>query len=146
MLHFEVYESIACIASPKAAADNQAAAFGDAIQAIDSYTSKCSMNMKEMNGVQRRTIAVDDATYRQLHDTWYAVIEEVGILSARITDAGYFYDLARTDALTTELEPYRAKICSASDEALTHGFEVAAKAVNKSLANGFAAQTWSQLE
>jgi len=124
------------------AADNQAATFGDAIQAIDSYTSKCSMNMKEMNGVQRRTIAVDDATYRQLHDTWYAVIEEVGILSARIADAGYFYDLARTDALTTDLEPNRAEICSGS----AAGKEVAAKAVNKSLATGFAAQTWSQLE
>merc|ERR1719172_560490 len=63
------------------AAQNQAAAFADAVEAIDGYTTKCSLDLKSMNEVHHRTLKVDDATYKQLHETWYSVVEELGVLT-----------------------------------------------------------------
>merc|ERR1719473_175707 len=53
------------------------------------------MNLAEMNNVHVRTEHVDQAAYRQLLDTWYAVVEELGVMAARMDDVGALYELTR---------------------------------------------------
>merc|ERR1719201_416369 len=94
------------------AAENQAVAFGDALKAMDDYTSKCALDIKDLNEVHRRTLRVDDAAYEQLHETWYAVIEELGVLTSRMDDNRAFHQLIKFDYDSVDLSAHRSEICA----------------------------------
>jgi len=120
------------------AAENQASAFGDAVNAIDGYTSKCSLGLREMNEVHYRMEKVDEAAYEQLHNTWYAVIEELGMLAARMKDGDAFSILLQADAKSAaDTEEHRSQICA--------GGMQSRKLLLKAMNDGFATQTWNQL-
>merc|ERR1719181_2046219 len=126
------------------AAENQASAFGEAVEAIDGYTTKCSLNLAEMNNVHVRTEHVDEAAYKQLLDTWYAVVEEVGVMASRMDDVGALYELTRFDARSADahLESHRTDVCSGTASSK----QLVTDAVVKTLKGGFADQIWKQLE
>jgi len=126
------------------AAENQASAFGEAVEALDGYTTKCSLNLAEMNNVHVRTEHVDEAAYKQLLDTWYAVVEEVGVMASRMNDVDALYELARFDARAADahLEPHRANICNSK----TSSEQLVDDTVKMAMQGGFTDQIWKQLE
>jgi len=124
------------------AAQNQAVAFGDALKAIDDYTSKCALDIKDLNEVHRRTLRVDDAAYQQLHETWYAVIEELGVLTSRINDNRAFLQLLRFDYDNMDLSAHRSEICSDSAESK----KALDDRIFQAMKDSFTHQTWQQLQ
>jgi len=124
------------------AADNQAAAFGDAVSAIDGYTSKCSVDFHELSPVRLRLEHADDLATTQLHDTWYSVEEELGLLVSKIADRRAFHQLVHWDAASVDLDANRSAICVGGSRAK----EVVLGALLTSLRKGLAAQTWMQLQ
>jgi len=124
------------------AADGQAAAFGEAVDVLDGYTSKCSATFSDLSKVQTRAIQADRAANSQLHDTWHAVEHELGLVSAKISDSHAFLELGRLDAVSADLEANRSKICGVGEAAN----QAAVLAVERSLQGGLAHQTWLQLQ
>merc|ERR1719502_1099090 len=99
------------------AADVQGNAFGDALRALDDYTTKCANGLRDMNKVHHRAQLADDAAYNQLRETWYAVIEELGVIASRMTDTSALYELSRFDirSADAEMKANRSTICSGTE-------------------------------
>jgi hypothetical protein len=69
------------------------------------------------------------------------VEHEFGLLVARISDSNGFVQLTRLDAKSADLDTNHSAICSQGDQAL----EIAMLAINPSLQQGYAMQTWRQV-
>jgi hypothetical protein len=126
------------------AADNQAVAFGNAVKALDDYTSKCTASFEQLNLAQLSAIKADDAASKQLRETWYAVVEELGLLAARISDTHAFVDLGRLDARLVNLDAHQAQICKEPNDNSTK--QMVSEAVGTAMEQGLTHQTWVQFE
>jgi hypothetical protein len=83
----------------------------------------------------------DNAAHAQLQDSWNSVEHEFGLLVARISDSNGFVQLARLDAKSADLDTNHSAICSQGG----HASEIAMLAINRSLQQGYAMQTWRQV-
>jgi len=62
------------------AADDQAAAFGDAVVVLNDYTSKCTADINDLNRAQSRAAHADAIAKNQLQDTWHSIEPQLGYL------------------------------------------------------------------
>jgi len=77
----------------------------------------------------------------QLQETWHSVEHELGLLVAKMADSNGFVQLARLDAASADFKTNWTTICSEGIKAK----EAVLLAVDQSLSQGFAKQTWTQL-
>jgi len=124
------------------AADSQAAALGNAMALLDDYTSKCTTDMPHLKRAYAQVERADVMANTRLHDTWYHMVQEIGLLAAIIVDTRAFFNLGLLDATAGNLEANRSVICGGDSKAEKAALEI----VDKSLEGGLAYQTWTQFQ
>lgn len=112
-----------------------------AMTALDDYTTKCSAVFADIGHAHARVLQAGKAAGAQLHNTWHAVENEVGLLAARIADSHGFVHLAGLDAASADFTTNRTAMCKQD----AHGKEAALIAVDHALSQGVFTQTWKQL-
>jgi len=122
------------------AAETQLATLGKALQTMDDYTSKCTKNMHDLKQAHALAARADETALAQLRNTWLVVEQEGAMMAARMADGHGFLRLGRSDVLTAELHSNRSVLCVGGSGAI----DVIDMAVEQSLKNGLALQTWTQ--
>jgi len=123
------------------AAQGQTAAFTDALIVVEDYSSKCAADFDDLKHAHVQALQADKAAQKQLQESWHAVEHQFGMLAAKIADSHGFLQLAHLDASSLDFETNRTAICSQGKPAK----EAALLAVDRSLSQGLAKQTWKQL-
>jgi len=124
------------------AADSQQSAMVEAISVLEDYTAKCTADFTDLKRAHGKAYYADNTAIKQLQDTWHAVEHEVGLLAARISDSKGFLQLTYLDAGSADFETNRTEVCGDGPTAN----KAALLAVDAALSQGYAKQTWLQLE
>jgi len=123
------------------AADSQTTAFTEAVAVLDGYSSKCTADFTELKHAHVQAKRVDKLARTQLQETWHSVEHELGLLVAKMVDSNGFVQLVRLDAASADFKTNWTTICSRGNAAK----EAVLLAIDQSLSQGFAKQTWTQL-
>lgn len=124
------------------AAENQNAAFENAIEAAVDYTSKCTKTYHDLQVAQDQAARADDTARSRLSNAWFVAVHELGLLSSMMADTSALARLGRHDVLSAELQSNRTAICEGGARATG----AARSVVSTALSAGLATQTWKQFQ
>lgn len=96
--------------------------------------------MHDLKQTHRLAARADETALAQLRNTWLVVEQEGAMMAARMADGHGFLRLGRSDVFTAELNSNRSVLCGGGSGAIG----VIDTAVEQSLKNGLAIQTWTQ--
>eukprot|EP00931_Biecheleriopsis_adriatica_P060751 TRINITY_DN36495_c0_g1_i1.p1 TRINITY_DN36495_c0_g1~~TRINITY_DN36495_c0_g1_i1.p1 ORF type:complete len:2641 (-),score=486.46 TRINITY_DN36495_c0_g1_i1:92-6985(-) len=124
-------------------AAGQAESYGQAFAQLEEYTS-CRLDYSQLHSVYNHAMKAERLAQTQLHNTWQSVVQELGLLSAKIQDGEAFLQFGHLDMSGLSMAAIpglnRTNLCDKS--------AAASSLVLAELhaPTSFVRQTWSQVQ
>eukprot|EP00928_Gymnodinium_smaydae_P042994 TRINITY_DN288_c1_g1_i4.p1 TRINITY_DN288_c1_g1~~TRINITY_DN288_c1_g1_i4.p1 ORF type:complete len:2624 (-),score=354.57 TRINITY_DN288_c1_g1_i4:129-7931(-) len=99
------------------AAEVQASAYDAAFQQLDGYTSECRVSFADLKASYDAAMRAETSAHAELRDTWNNIVQQIGLMAAKLKDGAAFVQFARLDASSVSVaameESERVAICKA---------------------------------